>query len=287
MPDIASIVYAVISGIIQGVTEWLPISSTGHLILFDSLMKSRMNSEIFTREFTEMFNVVIQLGSILAVIVLYFGRLNPLSKSKTKVERKRTVKLWGRIAIASVPVFAAGLLFDDFLSEKVFVAPRVNFIIAGALFVYGILFVVTDKRMKSRTPRISSPEDITQGAALGVGAFQVLALIPGTSRSGSTILGAAALGASGSASAEFSFFLAIPVMFGASALKSAKYILQGTTLSLSQVAVLITGTSVAFLVSIASVRFLVSFVKKHGFSTFGWYRIILSAVVALYFVISR
>ncbi|MBQ7670495.1 MAG: undecaprenyl-diphosphate phosphatase [Clostridia bacterium] len=287
MPDITSIVYAVISGIIQGVTEWLPVSSTGHLIIFDSLMKSRMDPEIFTPDFTEMFNVVIQLGSILAVVALYFGRLDPLSKNKTKAERKKAFRLWGRIALASVPVFAAGLLFDGFLSEKVFVEPQVNFIIAGALFVYGVLFVIIDKRTKNKTSRITSPEDMTPGTAFGVGAFQVLALIPGTSRSGSTILGATALGASRSAAAEFSFFLAIPVMFGASGLKAVKYISQGTAFSFSQTVTLFVGTATAFIVSLFAVKFLVSFVKRRGFAPFGWYRMILSAFVALFFAINK
>ena len=285
MTIVTSIVYAVISGIIQGVTEWLPISSTGHLIIFDSLMKNRMDSEVFTPGFTEMFNVVIQLGSILAVVVLYFGRLNPLSKIKTRAERQRTLKLWKYIALASFPVFASGFLIDDFLSENVFVEPQVNFIVAGALFVYGVLFVIIDKRTKRKTPRIASPEDLTPNSALGIGAFQVLALIPGTSRSGSTILGATVLGASRSAAAEFSFFLAIPVMFGASGYKTVKFIAQGAALDALQSTVLIVGTAAAFLVSLAAVKFLVSFVKRHGIGAFGWYRIAMSGLIFAYFFI--
>lgn len=285
MPVVTSIVYAVISGLIQGVTEWLPISSTGHLIIFDSLTEGRVDPALFTPDFTETFNVVIQLGSILAVAVLYFGRLFPFSKGKTEAERRRVFRLWGLIALASVPVFAAGLLFDDFLSENVFSGLRANFIVAGALFVYGVLFILLDKKMKRRVPRAASPEEITPGAALGIGAFQVLALIPGTSRSGSTILGAAALGSSYGAAAEFSFFLAIPVMFGASGFKVLKFVSRGAAFSPEQATVLFIGTVTAFLVSLFAVKFLVSFVKRRGIAPFGWYRVALSVFVAVYFIL--
>lgn len=282
MTGFIEIIYSVLAGIVQGITEWLPVSSTGHLILLDSLF----NVESLGEDFINMFDVVIQFGSILAIVVLYFRRLNPFAPSKSKEEKTETWGLWAKILIAAVPAAIIGLLFDDLLSATVFAEPQRNFIIAATLFIYGAAFIIIERKNKNKIYRIDSPEYIDCKTALGIGVFQVLALIPGTSRSGSTIIGSTLLGVSRKASAEFSFFLAIPVMFGASLLKIAKFVLGadgGAIFTNTEIIVLLLGTVVSFLVSLVAVKFLVGFVRRHSFEVFGWYRIVLAILVVLYF----
>ena len=266
MVKLIEIIYAVLAGIVQGITEWLPISSTGHLIILDSLF----NIDSLSPDFVNMFDVVIQFGSILAIVVLYFHRLNPFAPSKSKAEKKSTWSLWAKILVAAVPAGVIGVALNDFLDETVFADPQRNFIIAAALIFYGILFIVIERTHRKKLYRIESPEDIDYKTALGVGAFQVLALIPGTSRSGSTIIGSTLLGVSRTAAAEFSFFLAIPVMLGASLLKIAKFVVGAeggiaSAFTAGEFIVLGVGTLVSFLVSLVAVRFLVNFVRRHSF----------------------
>ncbi len=268
-------------GIIQGITEWLPVSSTGHMIIFDSFFP--LNA---SESFKSMFEVVIQLGSILAVLVIYFSRLNPWSRKKTKAENKYTLDMWKKIIVAVLPAAVMGVLFDDFLDTYLY-----NYIVVSiTLIVYGIAFIVIERGRKNKKFLIERAEDIDYKTALLIGAFQILALIPGTSRSGSTIVGAMLLGVSRTAAAEFSFFLAIPVMFGASGLRGLKYVLdvmdgEVAMFGLSELGVLLVGTAVAFAVSMIVVKFLVSFVRRHSFESFGWYRIALGAVlIALNFM---
>lgn len=277
-------IYSLIAGIVQGITEWLPISSTGHLILLDSFF----NPETLGADFIKMFDVVIQFGSIMAIAVLYFRRLNPFAPSKTKSEKRETWSLWSKILVAAVPAGVIGLLFDDILDETVFSDPQRVYIVAGALLLYGIAFIVIERLNKNRKFRIDTPEGIDYKTALGIGAFQVLALVPGTSRSGSTIIGSTVLGVSRTAAAEFSFFLAIPVMLGASVLKIAKFVLEAGSglagaFSSLQLTVLLTGTVVSFLVSLVAVKFLVGFVRRHSFEAFGWYRIAVGIALLIYF----
>lgn len=284
MVKLIEIIYAVLAGIVQGITEWLPISSTGHLIILDSLF----NIDSLSPDFVNMFDVVIQFGSILAIVVLYFHRLNPFAPSKSKAEKKSTWSLWAKILVAAVPAGVIGVALNDFLDETVFVDPQRNFIIAAALIFYGILFIIIERTHRKKLYRIESPEDIDYKTALGVGAFQVLALIPGTSRSGSTIIGSTLLGVSRTAAAEFSFFLAIPVMLGASLLKIAKFVVGAdggiaSAFTAGEFIVLGVGTLVSFLVSLVAVRFLVNFVRRHSFESFGWYRIVLGIAVLVYF----
>ena len=284
MVKLIEIIYAVLAGIVQGITEWLPISSTGHLIILDSLF----NIDSLSPDFVNMFDVVIQFGSILAIVVLYFHRLNPFAPSKSKAEKKSTWSLWAKILVAAVPAGVIGVALNDFLDETVFADPQRNFIIAAALIFYGILFIIIERTHRKKLYRIESPEDIDYKTALGVGAFQVLSLIPGTSRSGSTIIGSTLLGVSRTAAAEFSFFLAIPVMLGASLLKIAKFVVGAeggiaSAFTAGEFIVLGVGTLVSFLVSLVAVRFLVNFVRRHSFESFGWYRIVLGIAVLVYF----
>lgn len=266
----------IVSGIIQGITEWLPVSSTGHLILFDSLFPLKEGEA-----FTEMFDVVIQFGSILAVLVLFFPKLWPWMPNAPKGSSKKTLTLWSKILVAVVPAAVIGLLFDDFLDEHFY-----KYIpVAIALIVYGVAFIVVERMKKGSAPRIDDVHAIDYKTALLIGAFQVLALIPGTSRSGSTIIGAMILGVSRAAAAEFSFFLAVPVMFGASGLKVVKYLfVDGYSFTGTQIGLLLAGTVTAFLVSLAAIKFLMEFVRRHSFESFGWYRIALGLVVILYAV---
>ncbi len=264
------LLYAVFLGIVEGLTEWLPVSSTGHLILVNGIVKTE---DVFTS--SDLFLYVIQLGAILAVLTVYFGRLNPFSKKKTQEERKKTRALWGKIAAACVPAAVVGVLLDDF-SERFFSWQTV----AAALFVYGVAFCLT-ARLNLRV-RTGSAEEINLRTALAIGAFQTLSIVPGTSRSGSTILGGMIAGCSREAAAEFSFFLAIPVMFGVSALKIAKNI---PLLTGGNVLVLLAGAGSAYIVSLFTVKFLTGFVKKRSFFVFGVYRIVLAAAVTLFFLI--
>jgi len=268
---IIELLKAVLFGIVEGITEWLPISSTGHMILLNEFLSLDVSPA-----FWELFEVVIQLGAILAVIVLFFRKLNPLSPSKEAKEKAATWRLWGLVIIAVLPSAVIGLLLDDWLNEHFY-----NYVtVAAALIVYGIAFIVIERLRKDTAPRVETVEQLTVRDALTVGIFQVLAVIPGTSRSGSTILGGMLTGVARPAGAEFSFFLAIPVMLGASALKILKYVLDfGLAFTLQELTLLLVGIVVAFLVSLCAIRFLVSFVRRHSFAVFGWYRIALGVVV--------
>lgn len=267
---VLNFIRAFIYGVIQGITEWLPISSTGHLILANEIPFFKLDG--ISQDFFNMFIVVIQLASILAVILIYFNKLNPFSKHGLK---KDTMQMWFKVIIGVIPAAIAGFLLDNFISGYINDNP---FVIAAALIVYGVLFIVIENR--KRQPKINSIDSLTYKTALLIGVFQVLALIPGTSRSGSTILGAIILGTSRTVAAEFSFFLAIPVMFGASFLKLVKY---GFAFTQPELFVLIVGFLTSFAVSYFAIKFLVSYIKKHDFKAFGYYRIVLGIVVILYF----
>ena len=269
------LIKVIIIGIIQGITEWLPISSTGHMILADELLRLNVSDA-----FMEMFRVVIQFGSILAVVVLYFHKLNPFAPSKSDVQKRQTWRLWFKVIVGIIPAGIVGVLFDDWLNDHLY-----NYVtVAVALIVYGVAFIVIEKIRKGKTPRVGSVDRLDYKTTLGVGCFQTLSLIPGTSRSGSTILGAMILGMSREAAAEFSFFMAIPVMLGASLLKMLKF---GFSFTSSELIVLIVGVLTAFVVSVAAIKFLTGFIKKHSFAVFGWYRIILGAIVLGAFIFSK
>ena len=264
------ILKAIAQGIVEGITEWLPVSSTGHILLLDAFWKMDASKAFF-----DVFKVVIQLGAIFAVVVLYWGKLNPFSPKKSAEEKKGTWVLWSKVLVASIPAAIAGLALDD-LIDGVLSTPVV---IATALIVYGIAFIVMESR-KNHTVKVEKVEDISYKHAFGIGAFQMLALIPGTSRSGSTILGASLLGTSRTAAAEFSFFMAIPVMLGASGLKLVKaLLLDDVSFSGEEWILLAVATVVSFVVSLLVIRGLMAFIKKHSFKPFGWYRIALGAVV--------
>jgi undecaprenyl-diphosphatase len=265
-------------GVVQGITEWLPVSSTGHMILFDEFLKLQGSEE-----FKEMFMVVIQLGSILAVAFLYFNKLNPFSKKKSAYEKKSTLLLWAKVIVGAIPAAIIGVLLDDWFDTHFY-----NFlVVAIALLVYGILFIIIERLRKGKEFRVETVDDLSFTDALKIGCFQVLSLIPGTSRSGSTIIGGMLSGVSRIASAEFSFFMAIPIMLGASGLKVLKFMLSGVSITANEIIVLIIGIVVAFLVSLVAIRFLMDFVKRHSFESFGWYRIILSIVILAYFFITK
>ncbi len=269
------IIKAVIIGIVEGITEWLPISSTGHMILVEEFLKLGMSDD-----FIEMFNVVIQLGAILAVVVLFFNKLNPFDRRKSKREIADTMQLWYKVIVACLPAAVLGLLFDDWLEEHLFNST----VVAAMLILYGILFIVVEKYNKTRTPKVTELNRLTYKTAFLIGMFQVLSLIPGTSRSGATILGGLILGTSRFVAAEFTFFLAIPVMFGASLLKMVKF---GFAFSGLEIAVLLTGMVVAFVVSILAIKFLLNYIKNNSFTVFGIYRIILGVLVLGYFFIIK
>ena len=271
--DLFELLKAAILGIIEGITEWLPISSTGHMILADEFIK--LNT---SQAFKDMFLVVIQLGAILAVVVLNFHKLNPFSPKKSLQEKRDTFTLWGKVIVSCLPAAVIGLLFDDLIESTFF-----NYVtVAVMLILYGVLFILVENWNKRRKPKVETLSDLSYRTAFCIGLFQVLALIPGTSRSGATILGGILLGASRTVSAEFTFFLAIPVMFGASLLKMLKF---GFTYSGMEIAILLTGMIVAFVVSILAIKFLMGYIKKHDFKAFGYYRIILGALVLLYFLV--
>ncbi len=272
------ILKAIFLGLVEGITEWLPISSTGHMILFDEFIKLDVSEE-----FKEMFFVVIQLGAILAVPTLFWDRLWPFSKDKTKEQRKSTVSLWLKVIIGAVPAAVLGFLLDDFLDANLYTP----WVVAIALVVYGVAFIVIEylNKKNKKSPRVSDISSLTYKDALTIGAFQVLSLVPGTSRSGSTILGGMITGVSRTASAEFSFFMAIPIMLGASGLKILKLILEGVTVTSGEVGLLLIGIGVAYLVSLAVIKFLMDFVKRHSFSAFGVYRIALGVLVMGYFLV--
>ncbi len=271
------ILKAIFIGIVQGITEWLPVSSTGHMIIADEFVQLDVSAGCW-----DLFEVITQLGSILAVVILFFDKLNPWSKNKDTQMRKKTWSLWFKVVVAVLPAAVIGILFEDWLDEKFY-----NFVVVAiALVVYGVLFIVIERINKNKKYKVEDVYDIDYPTALKIGCFQVLSLIPGTSRSGSTILGASTVGVNRTAAAEFSFFLAIPVMAGASALKVFKaFFLDGLTLNTTEIIVLLTGTLVAFAVSMVAIKFLMSFVKKHSFESFGWYRIALGIVLIIYYII--
>ncbi len=293
MYEFIQIITAVIYGIVEGITEWLPVSSTGHLILLDEFLSfSLAPNEVFTAEFCEMFDVVIQLGAILAVVVTYFSRLWPLDPKKGKGENIRIWKLWGKVLIASVPAALAGIVFDKIL-EKIsgkdidgwlYNAP----VVVAALIIYGVFFILIEKFNKKKAV-VESVDDITIGQSFAIGVFQMLAIIPGTSRSGSTILGSMLIGLSRTAAAEFSFFMAIPAMAGASLIKALGFFsyIGEMNIDVPVLAwvILAVGAAVAFIVSMVSIKFLTDFVKKHSFIPFGVYRIILGAALIVWFLV--
>lgn len=268
---------SVIYGIVEGITEWLPISSTGHLILLGEFLPLSPN-----QKFMSMFNVVIQLGAILAVLLLFFHKLNPFSPKKTQAEKNNTWTLWGKVVAAVIPSAAIGLLLDEWMDAHLY-----NFVVVSImLIVYGVAFILVERMNQGKRPKVEAVEDLPLSTAMGIGAFQCLSLIPGTSRSGSTILGGILLGASRSAASEFSFFLAIPTMLGASALKLLKFFLDGNVLLASEVMMLVAAFVVAFLVSLLVIKALMAYVRRHSFSSFGVYRIILGALVLGYFLLA-
>lgn len=279
--NILEILKSVLQGIVQGITEWLPISSTGHMLLLDQFLHMTVSDDPMRNQaFFDLFKVVIQFGSILAVIVLYFHKLNPFSGKKSPLERTDTWKLWGKVLIASIPAGVIGIAFDD-LIDGVLSSP---YVIAATLIIYGLLFIVLESL--HRKPKINSFGELNILTVLLIGVCQMLALIPGTSRSGATILGAVALGCSRYVAAEFSFFMAIPAMVGGSGIKMLKFAMDyGLGFSGLELAVLLTGTIVAFLVSLLVIKFLMSFIKKHDFKPFGYYRIALGLLVILYFAV--
>lgn len=270
--DVVLLIKTIILGIIEGITEWLPISSTGHLILADEFIKMNMSDA-----FMEMFNVVIQLGAIMAVVVLYFHKLNPFSPRKNRKEKGDTIILWTKVVLAVVPAAVIGILMDDWLDAHLYNPP----VVAAMLIIYGILFIIIEnKNKKNRRRPMDDLERLSYPMAFVIGIFQVLALIPGTSRSGATILGGILIGCSRTVATEFSFFLGIPVMFGASLLKILKF---GFHFTMVEATVLITGMLVSFLVSIIAIKFLLGYIKKNDFKAFGVYRIILGILVIGYF----
>jgi undecaprenyl-diphosphatase len=267
----------VLLGIVEGITEWLPISSTGHLILVDEFVKLGASEA-----FKEMFNVVIQLGAIMAVVVLYFQKLNPFSPKKSKTEKADTIQLWMKVIVACIPAAVLGILFDDWMEEHLH-----NYIVVSLMLViYGVLFIVVENWNKKNTPTVTKLSDLSYKTALVIGGFQVLSLIPGTSRSGATILGALLIGVSRYVAAEFTFFLAIPVMFGASGLKVLKFVMEGGGFTGVEAAMLLVGCVVAFFVSVLAIKFLMGYIKKNDFKLFGYYRIVLGVLVLGYFLIS-
>ncbi len=315
MDMIIEILKAVLIGVVEGVTEWLPISSTGHMILVDEFVKLDVSDT-----FLELFLVVIQLGAIMAVLILYFHKLNPFSSRKSEAERRGTWRLWGMVVIGCIPAAIIGLTLDDFFNEHFYNA----WTVAVALIVYGVVFIVLERRNRARVEaarrraleedpalrgkhaaralaadgatgdegafdedalfRVRTVDDIDWKTALKIGCFQMLAIIPGTSRSGSTIIGGMLCGCSRTAAAEFTFFLAIPVMFGWGVLKTVKYVAElGLVMTATEVAVLTVGIVVAFVVSVLSIKFLMGYIKKNDFTAFGWYRIAVGVVVLAYF----
>ena len=272
------IIKAILFGIVEGITEWLPISSTGHMILLDEFINLNVSDAFY-----EMFEVVIQLGAIMAVVVIYFKTIFPWGFGKSKTDTKNTLNLWGKILVACLPAAIIGILFDDWLDEHLYN----SVVVSIALIVYGIIFIIIEnKNIGSKDT--NEVNKITYKQSLGIGAFQLLALIPGTSRSGSTIIGGLLLGLERSVAAEFTFFLAMPVMAGASLLKLAKYFLKvGFVFSGLELGILLVGSIVAFIVSMVVIKFLMNYIRKHDFKVFGYYRIVLGILVLLYFLLLK
>lgn len=281
--EFLEILKVIFLGIVEGITEWLPVSSTGHMLLVDELFTLNASDA-----FKEMFFVVIQLGAILAVVVLFWGKLFPLKteRTETEIDGQKTVKnklvadtgilnLWGKVIVACLPAAVIGILFDDFLEEHL----HTPLVICLTLIAYGVAFILIENKNKDKELPIKTTDEITYKQALIIGAFQVLSLIPGTSRSGATIIGALLIGVARPAASEFTFFLAIPVMAGASAIKLLKFFLDVGVMSGTEIGYLLIGAAVAFAVSMLAIKFLMEFVKKHDFKVFGWYRIVLGAIV--------
>lgn len=282
MPNIFEIIKTIILGIVEGITEWLPISSTGHMILVDEFMKLNVRDE-----FMDIFLVVIQLGAILAVVILFWGKLWPFNLKRQegqKIVDVDKILLWVKILIASVPAAIIGLAFDDQI-DAMLTGDMRAYVVALALIVYGILFIVIESIKKKEN--LTDLNKMPYLTALYIGLIQCLSLVPGTSRSGSTILGATLLGTSRTVAAEFSFFLGIPAMFGASAIKLLKFFLDGFTFTSDEIIIMIVGCAVSFVVSILAIKFLVSYIKKHDFKAFGWYRIVLGIAVIAYFALTK
>lgn len=274
------ILKAIFIGIVQGITEWLPVSSTGHMIIANEFVNLNISNGAW-----ELFEVITQLGSILAVVILFFEKLNPLKKVGGRVRFKpETVSLWVKVIVAVLPAAVIGVLLDDWLESKFY-----NFVVVAIMLIaYGIAFIVVERINKKKQFRYTSIDQLDKKTSFKIGCFQVLSLIPGTSRSGSTILGASLVGVSRTAAAEFSFFLAIPVMAGATLLKTIKAIfIDGISLTATEILIIYVGTLTAFLVSLGVIKFLMSFVKKHTFESFGWYRIILGIILLVYYFIIK
>ena len=276
---VVELLKAVLFGIVEGVTEWLPISSTGHLILLDEFITLNVSDA-----FKSMFDVVIQLGAILAVIVLFFHKLNPFAPSKSGEEKKQTWNLWFKVIVSIIPSGIVGVLFDDWMDEHL----HNGIVVSIALIVYGIAFILVERRREGRYLNkngVNDVFDISYRTALMIGLFQCLSLIPGTSRSGSTILGAILIGVGRSAGAEFSFFMAIPTMLGASAIKGLKFLMSGVSATGTEIGVLAVGCVVSFIVSLLVIKGLMQYVRSHSFSAFGVYRIVLGIIVLVYFAL--
>ncbi len=282
METFIEILKAIFIGIVQGITEWLPVSSTGHMIIAKNFLDLKISAACW-----DLFLVVAQLGSILAVIILFFDKLNPWSKNKTQVMKQKTWRLWLFVIIAVVPTAILGILIDELILEKIIGDNQYIelLIISVALIVYGVLFIVIERINKNKTYKYEDVYDIDVKTAIKIGCFQTLSVVPGTSRSGSTILGASTVGVSRTAAAEFSFFLAIPVMLGASALETLKFLLDGQSLSSLDIVFLIFGTVTSFVVSLVVIKFLMAFVKKHSFESFGWYRIVFGLFLVIYSIV--
>ena len=277
MVDFIEILIVIFLGIVEGITEWLPISSTGHMLLVDEFLKLNVSDS-----FKEMFFVVIQLGAILAVVLLFWNKMFPFQfKDKSKpVIKAEIFSLWFKVVVACIPGAVVTLLFDDYIEAHL----HTPVVIALTLIIYGIAFIFIEDWNKKRTPRVKNLTDITYKTAFIIGLFQVLSIIPGTSRSGSTIIGALLIGVSRVAAAEFTFFLAVPVMFGLSAIKLLKF---GLAFTGAELIILLVGMAVAFIVSVIVIKFLMSYIKKHDFKVFGWYRIALGIIVLLYFMVLK
>ena len=275
MDHVIELIKVIFLGIVEGITEWLPISSTGHMLLVDEFIQMNI-----TQEFKDMFLVVIQLGAILAVVILFWEKMWPFQR-KTATQpavRWDTIQMWLKVVVACIPGAVVTILFDDYIEAHL----HTPVVIAAALIVYGIAFILIENWNKKRTPKVNTVGEITYRTAFLIGLFQVLSIIPGTSRSGSTIIGALLIGVSRVAAAEFTFFLAVPVMFGLSFVKLLQF---GFTFTSAEIWTLVVGCLVAFLVSVVVIKFLMGYVKKHDFKVFGWYRIVLGAVVLLYFTL--
>lgn len=274
---IVELLKVIVIGIIEGITEWLPISSTGHMILFDSFVSLQVSDQ-----FLEMFLVVIQLGAICAVPIIFWDRLWPLTVTDKKIAfKKETLALWSKVIVGVIPAAVIGLLIDDVIEPYLY-----NYLVVSiALIVYGIAFILVEKNRAEKQNKVEAAEDLGYADAFKIGAYQVLSLIPGTSRSGSSILGGMLSGVSRKASSEFSFFMAIPIVFGASGLKILKFILREFTATAQELVLLIVGMVVSFIVSVLVIKFLMDFVKRHSFKIFGYYRIALGAIVLIYFIV--